>query len=202
MNKLLLLILLGLGFAVAPLASAQRVSRHPESPRFSNPRFNPGVSRGRAFQGNAPRMSAPRFSNRNSGRNWNRGDFRGRRFDGNRRGFHRGRWGHRHHRRHHRHRRFYPFYYSSWPFGFGYPYWGTSVAYYYDGTPGYADYGSAESLAVAVQQELARAGYYHGAIDGIIGSGTRRALRAYESAHGLPMDGRIDSDLLATMGLG
>jgi peptidoglycan hydrolase-like protein with peptidoglycan-binding domain len=52
-----------------------------------------------------------------------------------------------------------------------------------------------------VQHELARAGYYHGAIDGVIGNGTRSAIRAYESANGLPVDGRIDADLLSRMGL-
>ena len=52
-----------------------------------------------------------------------------------------------------------------------------------------------------VQHELARAGYYHGAVDGIIGNGTRSAIRAYESANGLPVDGRIDADLLSRMGL-
>jgi len=29
-----------------------------------------------------------------------------------------------------------------------------------------------------------RAGYYHGAIDGIMGPATRRAIRAYERDHG------------------
>jgi peptidoglycan hydrolase-like protein with peptidoglycan-binding domain len=54
---------------------------------------------------------------------------------------------------------------------------------------------------VAVQTELAHHGYYHGAIDGIIGSGTRRAIRGFERSHGLPVDGRIDPQLLAVMGL-
>src|SRR4029077_16248742 len=35
-----------------------------------------------------------------------------------------------------------------------------------------------------LQRRLARAGYYHGAIDGIMGPQTRRALRAYEQGHG------------------
>ena len=35
-----------------------------------------------------------------------------------------------------------------------------------------------------LQRRLARAGYYHGAIDGIMGPQTRRALRAYEQDHG------------------
>jgi peptidoglycan hydrolase-like protein with peptidoglycan-binding domain len=35
-----------------------------------------------------------------------------------------------------------------------------------------------------LQNRLASAGYYHGAIDGIMGPATRRAIRAYERDHG------------------
>jgi hypothetical protein len=35
-----------------------------------------------------------------------------------------------------------------------------------------------------LQRRLARAGYYHGAIDGIMGPQTRSALQAYEQGHG------------------
>ena len=56
------------------------------------------------------------------------------------------------------------------------------------------------SVVTDVQQELARAGYYRGTIDGVIGTQTRNAIRAYERRNGLRVDGRIDSDLLATMG--
>ncbi|PYL67979.1 MAG: hypothetical protein DMF28_07790 [Verrucomicrobia bacterium] len=35
-----------------------------------------------------------------------------------------------------------------------------------------------------LQSWRARAGYYHGAIDGIMGPATRRAIRAYERDHG------------------
>jgi peptidoglycan hydrolase-like protein with peptidoglycan-binding domain len=52
-----------------------------------------------------------------------------------------------------------------------------------------------------VQRRLARAGYYRGAIDGVIGEGTRRAVAAYERNNGLSVDGRIDRQLLATLGL-
>jgi peptidoglycan hydrolase-like protein with peptidoglycan-binding domain len=54
---------------------------------------------------------------------------------------------------------------------------------------------------IAVQRRLARNGYYRGAIDGVIGDGTRSAIRSYERAHGLRVDGLIDQRLLATMGL-
>jgi peptidoglycan hydrolase-like protein with peptidoglycan-binding domain len=35
-----------------------------------------------------------------------------------------------------------------------------------------------------LQSRLASAGYYHGAIDGIMGPATRRAIRAYERHSG------------------
>jgi peptidoglycan hydrolase-like protein with peptidoglycan-binding domain len=57
-------------------------------------------------------------------------------------------------------------------------------------------------LVRQVQLRLAREGYYHGSIDGVSGTATRRAVREYERAHGLPGDGRIGQRLIATMGLG
>ena len=116
-------------------------------------------------------------------------------------------WHHRHwHHRHHHHRRFYVGYPFGYPFGYGYgyPYWGASAALYYSGYHPYRAYradSSGRSVVVQVQQELARAGYYRGAIDGVLGNGTRSAIRAYERANRLPVDGRLDTELLRTMGL-
>ena len=99
----------------------------------------------------------------------------------------------------------YPYYGG---FGYGYPYYGGVSATFY--TNGYqpSGYGSQQqyqsgngSVNARVQQRLAREGYYHGAIDGVIGSGTRSAIRAYERANGLPVDGRIDSQLLGRLGV-
>lgn len=93
---------------------------------------------------------------------------------------------------------FFPFYYP--PPYYPYPY-GDYYSYGYGGY-GYQDgYGANGSLVVQVQRRLASAGYYSGPIDGVIGSGTRRAIRAYERNHGLPIDGGIHRRLLATMGL-
>ena len=68
---------------------------------------------------------------------------------------------------------------------------------------GYNDdsYGNVR-LVVEVQRRLARAGYYHGAIDGILGPQTRRAIRAYERDHSKPAYSLIDRQLLRTIGLG
>jgi hypothetical protein len=124
-----------------------------------------------------------------------------------------GRWHHRHHHRHH---------HSFWnvSFGFGYPYYfGYPYSYYGYGYPYYHEpYYAASysppvyqgraittrgdrSLVMQVQRELARFRYYDGPIDGILGSGTRRAIRGYERANRLPVDGRIDPDLLASLDL-
>lgn len=111
----------------------------------------------------------------------------------------------------------YPFYgypYYGYPgYGYGYaPYYGygypaVAPGYTYDPQGIYTGRvvnGGRHrlSLEVQVQQELSEAGFYHGAIDGVVGEGTRRAIRSYERANGLRVDGRIDNQLLETMGLG
>ena len=52
-----------------------------------------------------------------------------------------------------------------------------------------------------VQQRLARAGYYHGVIDGVAGRRTRAAIARWESSHGMYADGRIDRELLRSLGV-
>ena len=85
-------------------------------------------------------------------------------------------------------------YYGSYPYGYGY--------YNRPRTVIYADAGYTDDATVAaVQRRLARGGYYRGVIDGVIGNGTRVAIRAFERNNGLRVDGRIDRQLLATMGL-
>ena|SRR5437660_121667 len=108
-------------------------------------------------------------------------------------------------------------YYSYGPsvsFGFGYPYsygyypYGYSSYYPYDysygynsyNQPGYSTYASG-SIVIQVQSRLARAGYYRGPIDGVMGPGTRFAIRAYERDHGLRVDGVISGSLTRNMGL-
>jgi Putative peptidoglycan binding domain len=103
---------------------------------------------------------------------------------------------------------------SNFYFGFGYPYYGYGYPYYgsypygYDysyyapRTTVYATSGINDDATVAaVQRRLARGGYYHGSIDGVIGPGTRTAIRAFERNNRLPVDGIIDPQLLRTMGL-
>lgn len=82
------------------------------------------------------------------------------------------------------------------PFDYPYPY------YYPYGYGAYqGGYGVNGSMVVQVQRRLASGGYYSGRIDGVMGSGTRLAIRAFERSHGLPVDGTIHRRLLAAMGL-
>jgi len=60
----------------------------------------------------------------------------------------------------------------------------------------------ASSLAMELQLVLRRLGYYHGPIDGIIGGGTWRAIRAYRRSTGLPVINRVDPPLLRSLGFG
>jgi hypothetical protein len=95
--------------------------------------------------------------------------------------------------------------YPGYGYGYGSPYYSN---YGYGGYPsGYNSYGSSYSrgygsnVVVTVQQRLARAGYYHGVIDGVAGRQTRNAIARWESSHGIYADGRIDRELLRSLGL-
>ncbi len=80
----------------------------------------------------------------------------------------------------------YPYYYGGYPYNYGY--YGTT---YYSSNRG--------SVAVPVQEALASKGYYKGPIDGVVGSGTRAAISAYQQNHGLPVSGTIDTPLLRSL---
>jgi len=116
-------------------------------------------------------------------------------------------------------------------YGYGYPY-GSGYGYdsggyggsYYDDQNGYdssnydqggydsSNYdrngnGSNDRSAVAaevadLQDKLARAGYYHGQIDGVLGPETRHALVRYQSAKGLEPSGNLTPDTLRSLGMG
>lgn len=95
--------------------------------------------------------------------------------------------------------------YPGYGYGYGSPYYSN---YGYGGYPnGYNSYGSSyyrgygSNVVVEVQQRLARNGYYHGVIDGVAGRQTRNAIARWESSHGIYADGRIDRELLRSLGL-
>lgn len=52
-----------------------------------------------------------------------------------------------------------------------------------------------DPVVEAVQRELAAAGYYKGAVDGVIGRKTRQAIAAYQQAVGLEPDAKPSADL-------
>ena len=103
---------------------------------------------------------------------------------------------------------YYPYSYGYSPYGYGYGsgYYGYGSGYYgygsgygsgygygagyygngYSRSSYYQGYGynGNRSRVVRLQQQLARAGYYRGPIDGIMGTRTRYALRAYQHDHG------------------
>jgi peptidoglycan hydrolase-like protein with peptidoglycan-binding domain len=54
----------------------------------------------------------------------------------------------------------------------------------------------------AVQSKLREHGYYQGPIDGVIGAGSRRAIRSFQAEQGLPVTGSIDSKLLRALQIG
>jgi hypothetical protein len=94
----------------------------------------------------------------------------------------------------------FPFFFS-YPF-YSYPYYGYyPYGYYGYGASGDGAYGYGNtSIVVEVQRGLARAGYYHGRIDGIVGPQTRQAIRAYEHDHNMGAYGVIDRLLFPTLG--
>jgi hypothetical protein len=104
---------------------------------------------------------------------------------------------------------FYPWdylpYYGSYPYDYdGYPY------DYYDYYPyddedqsAYADsdqYGNNATVS-AVQSALAKLGYYHGAIDGLVGDETQAALTRYQEEHDLSVTGILTAATLQSLGL-
>lgn len=120
-----------------------------------------------------------------------------------------------------------PWFYGSYPYGY-YPY---PYGYYPDNYPGGYEYdgpgydssddssrydsaapgyssgrsyrggGGGGGAVLEVQRRLSRDGYYHGSVDGVMGSRTRYAIRAYQRDHGLRADGEISEELLRTIGV-
>ena len=61
--------------------------------------------------------------------------------------------------------------------------------------------GSTGELVTRVQQKLEGWGYYSGAVDGIYGSATEAAVRAFQRKNGLAVDGVAGRATLAAMGI-
>ena len=96
------------------------------------------------------------------------------------------------------------YYYGGYPFVWGAPYYGGDYndgGYYSDDSNGPAASADndADSIDAEVQQDLAKAGYYHGPIDGIVGPMTRSAIAAYQRDNDLRVTGTITHGLLDSL---
>ena len=61
--------------------------------------------------------------------------------------------------------------------------------------------GSSGAVVTQIQTKLKSWGYYTGTVDGIYGSGTERAVPAFQQKNGLTVDGKAGDQTLAAMGL-
>jgi hypothetical protein len=100
-----------------------------------------------------------------------------------------------------------PYYdYGDYPYN---SYYGNPYDYYNyspyndDDQPGYSDSGeSAASATVsAIQSELAKLGYYNGAIDGTLGDETQAAIARYQEDRNLSVTGTVDAATLQSLGI-
>ena len=109
---------------------------------------------------------------------------------------------------------YYPYYaygypyddYSSYPYDYygGYPY-----SYYDSHSSDYNDqssYAGSQQAAgnptvSAIQSELAKLGYYNGAIDGIPGDETEAALARYQQDQDLSVTGTVNAPTLQSLGI-
>jgi hypothetical protein len=70
---------------------------------------------------------------------------------------------------------------------------------YYAGQYSPAEARPSQETIVAVQKELAKLGYYHGPIDGLIGPQTERAISWFQSIDQLSVTGQIDDPTLKAL---
>ncbi len=61
--------------------------------------------------------------------------------------------------------------------------------------------GSSGEQVRVIQDKLKRWGYYDGAVDGIFGSATEKAVRYFQRANGLTEDGVVGQNTLAALGI-
>jgi len=99
---------------------------------------------------------------------------------------------------------FWPWY-SPWDYyPWAYGYYGPGYydpGYYQDEyePAAYSQQGNGGGAVREVQSVLAEKGYYHGAIDGVMGAETRSAVRQYQRNHGMEVTGNIDQGVIDTL---
>ena len=85
------------------------------------------------------------------------------------------------------------FFNGYWPYDGGWGYGGSDYS-----TPYYSD---TDSTVATVQKALARAGYYHGPVDGALDLITQDAIARFDRDHHLPVSRAIDQSLLNALGV-
>jgi hypothetical protein len=93
-----------------------------------------------------------------------------------------------------------PYDWWDYPYGVGdsYGYYDAPGAYS-DNQSSYDDATSANGTVAAAQAELAKLGYYHGSIDGVVGPETETAVRQFQSVDNLPVTGQLDDQTLQAL---
>lgn len=101
--------------------------------------------------------------------------------------------------------------YNPYDYSYGYPYDYSASPYdYYNYAPydnddqsAYAGSGqsAANATVSAVQSELAKLGYYNGAIDGALGDETEAALARYQEDNDLSVTGTVNAATLQSLGI-
>lgn len=61
--------------------------------------------------------------------------------------------------------------------------------------------GSTGSVVTQIQTKLKNWGYYSGAVDGVYGSGTEKAVRLFQQKNGLTVDGKAGPKTLTALGI-
>jgi hypothetical protein len=96
----------------------------------------------------------------------------------------------------------YPDYYQyDYPYYYPYPYYNYNGYPSVDQSRDYRRSGTGD-VTFVVQSELSKRGYYEGPIDGVIGAGSRRAIRSFQTDQGLPSTGSINRKLLSALRVG
>jgi len=61
--------------------------------------------------------------------------------------------------------------------------------------------GSSGSVVNQIQEALKNQGFYNGAVDGVFGSATETAVKAFQQSKGLTVDGKVGTATLKAMGI-
>jgi hypothetical protein len=96
---------------------------------------------------------------------------------------------------------YYPYYaYDYYPYDY-YPGYYADVEPYYNNESVYDSVPAADPNVTAVQNDLAKLGYYHGPVDGLYGRATRDAVARYQNDHHLAITGTLTTQTLQSLGV-